>query len=243
VPTFIIAFILFMWFPFIEYLFAFIRVPVHEFGHALAGWFYGYPSIPAFDFEYGGGVTVYNDRSTSIAWSVGIVILGAAALLRKQFAWVILCAVLFVFLLATGLTETHEMVMSYMGHGTELIFAGIFFYRAFAGSAIKVAAERPLYAFIAWLIWLENLRFAWKLIQDAAERVMYEEAKGGGHWMDFSQIAEVYLHIPLADVAKFHFMVTLCVPAVAALLAITREVWGPWFELPEMPWQKDGDEY
>lgn len=39
--------------PFLKYLFSFFAILVHEMGYAFAGWLFGYPSIPSFDFFYG----------------------------------------------------------------------------------------------------------------------------------------------------------------------------------------------
>ena len=36
---------------------------VHEMGHAIFGWLFGYPSFPAFDVIWGGGVTIHTGRS------------------------------------------------------------------------------------------------------------------------------------------------------------------------------------
>jgi hypothetical protein len=31
----------------------------HEIGHTVTAWFYGYPTVPMFDFEHGGGLAVW----------------------------------------------------------------------------------------------------------------------------------------------------------------------------------------
>ncbi len=47
-------------FPFLNFIFTPILTIVHELGHTVASWLFGYPAYPAFDFQYGGGVTVWN---------------------------------------------------------------------------------------------------------------------------------------------------------------------------------------
>ena len=204
-------------------------MPVHELGHAIAGWFYGYPSIPAFDFQYGGGYTSHDERVPMIQYAVPLILCAAIYLTRARKGAAFSLGALLAFCLFTSFSERHEVVILYMGHGTELVFCGIFFYRGFTGSAVKLSAERPLYAFLAWLMWFENLRFAWKLMVDPVERVMYEDAKGGGHWMDFSQIAEAWLQVRLESVAGVHAFLTVATLAISVMLALTQETWAPWF--------------
>ncbi|MCP5050706.1 MAG: hypothetical protein GY940_26320, partial [bacterium] len=48
-----------LYFPFLSFVFRYMITLVHEIGHAVFGWFFGYPSVPAFDFAYGGGITMH----------------------------------------------------------------------------------------------------------------------------------------------------------------------------------------
>ena len=112
-------------------------------------------------------------------------------------------------------------MITYMGHGSELVFAGVFLYRAISGSSIKLAAERPLYAMVGSFIVLSDMRFAWGLIHDVGARAAYEEAKGGGHWMDFSVLAEQYLHVELTTVAGLFWIACLLPPLAAWLVNLS----------------------
>ena len=47
---------------------------------------------------------------------------------------------------------------------------------------------------------------------DLGENAEYEAAKGGGHWMDFSRIAEEYLKVKLSTVAVFFLFLCLITP-------------------------------
>jgi hypothetical protein len=123
------------------------------------------------------------------------------------------------FLVAVGIlhaalafTKGHGLVILFMGHGTELAIAGLFIYRGLSAAAISAAVERPLYVAIGSFIVLSDMSFAYRLMTSPYHRMLYEEAKGGGHWMDFSRIAEEYLHCSLPSVAGFFF--ACCVLAV-----------------------------
>ena len=203
--------------PFLRFIFGYIKVLVHEFGHTVFDWLFGYPSIPAFDFMYGGGVAIKQDRQiilvvlvyVGLAWlgyvyrrnRLTLVVLGLIMLMYSLFAW----------------TDLHDILILFMGHGTELVFAWLCLYRAISGRSILVAAERPLYAFVGFLIALLDLGFAYQLMTSYGYRVDYEEAKGGGHWMDFSRIAEEFLHVNVTAVAGFFLVCCLITPVLAFL--------------------------
>ena len=63
-------------------------------------------------------------------------------------------------------------------------------------------AERPLYAFLAFFIVARDVHFALGLVRSPLQRAIYGEAKGGGHWMDFSVLAHD-LGLNLIAVAGF----------------------------------------
>lgn len=166
--------------PFVSFLLHPIVTLVHEIGHTAVLWLYGYPAIPAFDFGHGGGVTMsQNERSIPI---VGAVVGGVAF-----FAWtqrespsrrVLAGAAFVVYVLFFG-GAREAWLISVMGHGGEIAFAGLFLYRALTGWGVRVAAERPLYAFLAFYILFRDLSFAWALAGSAYQRSVYQEGKGG----------------------------------------------------------------
>lgn len=203
--------------PFLRFVFGHLVILIHEFGHAVTGWLFGYPSIPAFDFAYGGGVTVHQDRSFGL---VVILAVGWAVLAwltrrsRPVFSAAGSVAGLWAFL---AFTRLHEILQIAMGHGAELILAGLFLYRAMDGEACRIPAERPLYAFCGVFVLLHDVVFAWGLMTSPLQRDLYEDAKGGGHWMDFSRLAEEFLRADLRTVAVAFLAACLVVPAIALL--------------------------
>ena len=66
-----------------------------------------------------------------------------------------------------------------MGHGFELIFAGVFLYRALSGESCHYPVERPLYAMLAFFTLAYDIRFAHGLIFDWQARADYLQGKGG----------------------------------------------------------------
>jgi hypothetical protein len=203
--------------PFLSFIFRYLITLVHEIGHAVFGWLYGYPSVPAFDFTYGGGVTIHQDRKIVI---VIIVYLLFAALLylyrRNVLSLVIIISAAALYTL-TAFTSLHSIIILFMGHGTELIFGGLFMYRAISGSGVLVAVERPLYAFLGFFVFFNDMQFAHRLVTSPFHQAQYEAAKGGGHWMDFSRIAEEYLHLKLSTVAAFFLLLCFIAPLLGYL--------------------------
>ena len=204
--------------PFLGFVFGYLAVLVHELGHTATAWLFGYPSIPAFDFAYGGGLTVHQERAPGL---VVVVYAGLAVLfhyLRRNRTALMLVALAAVAYTLAAFTPLHQVLIVSMGHGSELVFAGIFLYRAASGAACRVRLERPAYAFCGMFLVLHDLLFAWSLLQDPVQRAVYEDAKGGGHWMDLSRLAGEFLGTDLATVAA-GLVLACAIPLPLALLA------------------------
>ena len=203
--------------PKLRFALSYLTVLIHELGHAIVGWLFGYPSIPAFDFAYGGGITTAQGRSRLLLGVAYALFAGLIVLYRRnRLTLLVLLAGLGAFALLAH-TGYHRALILFMGHGTELVIAGIFLYRALSGATVAHAAERPLYAACGLFIVLSDIAFAHQLWANPGARALYGEAKGGGHWMDFSQIAEGYLWVGLPTVAFFFLLCCLATVAVSFL--------------------------
>ncbi len=216
--------------PFLTYVFNYMLILVHELGHAVFGWLFGYPSVPAFDFMYGGGLTSHQDRKMIIIVIVYLLLAGLFVLFRRNRLTLINLTILIVLYTLFVFTPAHQLIILFMGHGSELIFAALFLYRALSGSAILVPAERPLYAFLGFFILFMDMRFAHRLMTSPQFRAEYGAAKGGGHWMDFSRIANEILNVDLTSVAAFFFLMCLFAPITAYLFFRYREYLSSFFK-------------
>lgn len=186
---------------------------IHEMGHALAAIAFGRPALPAFDFTYGGGVTVWGERNAllqaAMIAAVGYGVWRARGRLR------IAAGAGAALYLALAFTSGSEALVIFMGHGTELVIGGVFLYRGFSGAAVIHSAERPLYAALGMFIPLNQGWFALKLVASAEARAEYAEAKGGGRWMDFDRLALDYFDCDLRVVAAFFVLCAAATPIVA----------------------------
>jgi hypothetical protein len=214
----IILALLIKFFPLVNHIFMTFTTLVHEMGHAIFGWLFAYPSLPAFDLKYGGGVTMHMTRSTALLLLVYAGFFGLMFLYRKN---PLTLGILIVLLILHGILSYgsgHDVLILFMGHGTELLIAAIFIYRALSSAAVVHDAERPLYGIIGFFIFFSDAAFGYRLYSSHFERHFYERAKGGGHWMDFSRIAEEYLHVPLESVAFFFLLCCLVTPVIGYLM-------------------------
>lgn len=203
--------------PFTRFVFGYLGTLVHEMGHCVTGWVFGYPSIPAFDFMHGGGVTLHQDRSFVVLAAVYLAIVWLLCRLRSSPAALAAGLSLIGIYTLAAFTSLHELVQLSMGHGAELVVSGIFIYRALSGD--KAHGERPAYAFAGLFMLFGSIRLAYGLMTSHERRVEYELAKGGGGWMDLSLIAEAHLRTDLENVAAI-FLVCCALPVALSLLAL-----------------------
>lgn len=208
--------------PFFRFALSYLGVLVHELGHSALSWLFGYPAIPALDFTYGGGVSLsFGRRPVLVVFFVLALVLAVGAAWKHPRLRLVAGAVVGFWVLAS-LTAVHEVVILAMGHGAELLFAGLCLHRAITGDATEHRVERPLYAMVGWFLVLEGAWFAWGLMTDPGKRRLYEDAKGGGHWMDFSRLAEDYFGVDLTVVATLFLFACLATPAVVLWLHRSR---------------------
>ena len=211
--------------PFLSFVFSYLGVLIHETGHTLTAWLFGYPAIPAFDFQYGGGVSIYSERNLVV-----LAVLAVAAAWALYTAWQlprwrrVVATVLGLWVLL-AMTPLHEVAILAMGHGFELMVGGLFLFKAAAGRGYETEAERPAYAFAGWFLVLFNIRFCWRLLASAEHRQIYGAQKGGGHWMDFSRLSRDFLGISLEGVAGIFLLLALATPLLAFVAARRIDHW------------------
>ena len=212
IPGLVLAMIVYA-VPFLRFVFHALITLFHEFGHAVAGWLLGYPSIPAFDFAYGGGVTPHGEFRLSIVLAIAGGFAWAAYLYRRNTrTLIVLGAIFLIWLFFASAEWRRQFVFSAAGHATELILAAIFFYMALAGVGFRIPElERPLAAFVAFFVTISSIQFARQLRADPDFLAWYIEGKRG-MMMDLESISlDMRIHTPA---------VNLDVPGVAGWLMV-----------------------
>ena len=215
--------------PFLEFILSPLVTLLHEFGHAATAWLLGCPAVPAFDFVYGGGITQHHDFQLPLGLLIGAGWAWLGWTFRRNprsLALIGLCAG--AWLGAVSSEWRRELVIASMGHGGELILAGVLLFMALAGAGWRIPAiERPLGAFAAFFVQMQTLRFAWRLRHDAAFLSAYGEGKGGAMMNDLEVIAldlKIWTGVSMdvREVAGWLLFFALVVPAAAILLYVNR---------------------
>ena len=203
--------------PFAGFVVRILMVVIHELGHTATAWLFASPALPSFDLTYGGGVSLILNRQpilVAVAYAVFASLLWRArSNPREQVGWLVILGLYSLALL----TLLRSFLITAMGHGSELLFAGIFLFRALSGNQILRSEERPFYAAVACFILLTNARFALGLMSSADARADYGDAKGGGHTMDFDVIARDYLHCRVETVAFLFLTACILTPVLTFL--------------------------
>ncbi|MDP9193212.1 MAG: M50 family metallopeptidase [Acidobacteriota bacterium] len=220
----LVAAIVVYWLPFTRFMFSAMVTLFHELGHAVAGWLMGYPSVPAFDFVYGGGLTPHGEfqRAIAIVIAFGFAYLGwLFRENRKSMA--IIGAVFLLWLYFVTREWRREIVFAAAGHLGELVLAGIFFYKALAGTGWRAPEiERPLGAFVAFFVQIHTMLFAWRLLRDPSFLDWYREGKGGALMNDLELIAlnlQIWLGLaPGIEGVARALLVFSVVPTIVALI-------------------------
>jgi hypothetical protein len=193
------------------------RTLVHEMGHFLFGWAFGYPSAPAFDIMHGGGVTLHTQRNWLLLAVIYFAFGALAVWLRRNTLAVVFFSAIALIHFALALTKGHEVVILAMGHGTELIIGGLFIYRALASRAIVHPAERPVYAIVGFFLVFSDVKFSYDLLWNPMFQAEYLEGKGGCLDNDFVRIARDIFALPMSRVTAVFFFCTLLTPVVSFL--------------------------
>ena len=195
--------------PLLAYIINFLGLIIHETGHTVTAWFFGYPTIPI--LRPGGGVSASFVRPT---WMM-ILILGVPGKLlfdayraRRRRVVTTIGAICYLTLVWSGLDR---WVITAMGHGAELLVASLFLYRAVSGRSILLPAERPLYATVAFVLFGLGVRFAVQLMFGFDAATEYREGLDGNSH-DLVLIADEYLHVTLGLVVFVYLVLCLLAP-------------------------------
>jgi hypothetical protein len=199
----------------LAYLVKLLVAFIHEVGHSIVGWVFGYPSVPTIDFLYGGGVTIQWTRLWWISAAVFLLLGYLIYRYRHNMAAVFSLAAVTVLYAVLSLTPAHQATVLIAGHLAELVFAGLLIYRVMQGMGVPKSLEK---AFLAAFVLLEDVKFSYLLVTSAAVRQDYEGSTAIGFKMDFARLASDYLHVDIKVIALSFLFCSLITPIVTYLL-------------------------
>ncbi len=189
---------------------------IHEIGHTIFAWCYGYFTVPSFDLTYGGGmVWMITDQMFAIIFVINAGLLWLAYLLREYVFLMFVLAATAFFNLAVAFIDFHHSVIDFMGPCAEITIASFFLTRAWLDIAPRGVVERFLNSLIGWGMIVHALLTGFGLLGNAAMRADYYNQKGLHGFGDFDKVAD-RLSMPFDSVVLIYIGLTLA----AALLPI-----------------------
>lgn len=162
----------------------------HELGHTVFAWMYGYPTLPMFDFQHGGGFawSFTGQQYVLIILFYGILAYGLYYFRARKYM-VSFISGIFIFHLFTAYSLLHQDVINFMGPGAEPLIASFFLYRALFDLASRGVVERFLNAAFGFAMIFHVFIESWALLYTKAYRLVYYEQKGTHGFGDFDKIA------------------------------------------------------
>ena len=177
----------------------------HEIGHTLFAWFYGYPTVPMFDFAHGGGMSMWFTDQLYILFFFYYLGLAYGIYQFREYKGIVAFFVfLFLFHVGTAYNEDARfIVIDFMGPGFEPMIASFFLLRAILDAAPRGGFERFLNALFGFGIIFKVLINDYGLLSNAVHRLIYYKQKGSHGFGDFDKIAARLPGIDFSDVVMF----------------------------------------
>lgn len=192
----------------LEYMLTFF----HEIGHSLTMWLLGYPALPQFDFEHGGGLSRAWERSWIVLGTLWMGAMAYAAYLYQHLYYrgLLMLAVGVALHVLCVFTRLGDILISFMGQGTEVLIGSFCMLRAFWNTTEKSrgAIERWLNMVFGIYAILSNTILAAGLMFSDISRRAYAMQKGGHLLGDLDRIAQS-TYLPVQAVAAFLMLFTL----------------------------------
>lgn len=194
----------------------------HELGHTVFMWFYGYPTIPVFDFAHGGGMAVaLTDQQIPLLLLVWGGLGYGLWFFRQYRSFQILITFLVILNLSLVFSHDRAAVMDFMGPAAECLVGGFLLYRALFNLAPRGDFERFLNAFFGFGMIFQVFVNGYGLLHSTAFRLVYYQQKGSHGFGDFHKIADRLPFWDFSDVVSIWLglnLICLIVPFVLFFL-------------------------
>jgi hypothetical protein len=182
----------------------------HELGHTVFAWFYGYFTLPMFDFKYGGGLAyMVGDQQIPLLLLLYGTIAYGIYRFKEHKALQIALGIIFIFNLGTAFNEDlRYSVIDFMGPAAEPIIAAFLLIRALFDLAPRGWFERFLNALFGFAMIFHALIESYSMLNNSAYRLLYFEQKGSHGFGDFDKIGARFIFIQFDDVV--YIWASLC---------------------------------
>ncbi|MCJ8328451.1 MAG: hypothetical protein HRT89_06500 [Lentisphaeria bacterium] len=213
-------------FQFPKFVMSYFIILVHETGHALASWVFGSPALPQFNFQYGGGITRHLLKQEPLYYMATYIFLAWLIYLnRKNIIGLLVFIPVFIVYAIINHSGQHHLLVTFMGHGFELVIAIIFIYRAIGGTSMEYRFDQPIYAMCGFFILIYDAIFTFKLLYDPGVEHMYRN-RPDGHVNDFEKLYDFFSFDTMNPILYFFFTLISLSPIIS-ILAYRYKKW--WF--------------
>ncbi|MGB0561893.1 MAG: hypothetical protein ACPGVO_08820 [Spirulinaceae cyanobacterium] len=203
--------------PITRFILGYFVILVHELGHAIAYWLFGYLAIPTFNFLHGGGITIAVGR---LSFLPPLLLMGLAYLCyryRQNVPTQQTLGIVFLIYALFALTPLHQAAIAAMGHGGELVAIAFCFYAALGQHFCTYPGERFLFALLSWFTLFKVLGFMGGLITSPSFRQEYFNGIGGVLDNDLVQLAQDYHLFGVVPLAAVFLGAALVMPGLSWL--------------------------
>ncbi|MEZ5919646.1 MAG: hypothetical protein R3D66_07070 [Alphaproteobacteria bacterium] len=196
----------------------------HELGHTIAAWFYGYPTLPMFDFTHGGGFALHTGFQPLVVGGVWALLAYGIFFWRDVRPLQILLAGLLLLNLGTIWSEDlRTLMITAMGPGAEILIGTFLLFRALFDLAPRGDVERVLNAVFGFGLIFAALIDSYGLLHNPVHRTLYYNQKGSHGFGDFDKIEDALPALGFEEVIYIRIVLTLlCLTLPFALFALMR---------------------
>ncbi|NEO88254.1 MAG: hypothetical protein F6J87_28955 [Spirulina sp. SIO3F2] len=212
--------------PLTRFVLSYFVILVHELGHAIAYWLFGYPAVPAPNFIHGGGITIAWDHQFSLLLTLIIGGLGYLLYLYRQNVQTqrILAITLLVYF-PLAFTPLHKIIISAMGHGGEVITIGLCFYFTLGKHFCIYPGERSLFAMLGWFTFFKVMSFSSQLMFSPSFLQEYRNGIGGMLDNDLVVLADRYHLFGVTPLAAMLLVFAVLTPGLTWLAFRYEKRW------------------
>jgi len=176
---------------------------IHEFGHTILFWFYGYIAFPSPNFQHGGGVTIPLTGQLLLLHLTLYGFLGYAAYhMKGHLKWQMAMVAIGLFHLATAHFEIHEAFITAAGELNVIFAGGVFLTISMLNIERPFPFKRFLSAMFGFFLLVHSALVSYFLLFDKATRHAYYNANAQHGIGDFDRVAE-YLYLDFSTVVCF----------------------------------------
>lgn len=216
-----ILFILLASFQVGHYIQWFITTIIHESGHLFISLYSGCPALPAIRLDgHGACLSVSQNIPLTI-----LIFLMLCPLCKKMVGMgskmlqIFSVFLMTLFLLLAFIPSFRHILRLYAGHGNELIFAIIFFIKAFTGLTSSGGADRTVSAAMGWYITVRNLKLTFGILFNSQIRAAYYVGGSFGLTNDYIRISNFFNGLDMIWVLLPIILLALAVIPLSGILS------------------------